>query len=275
MTPALRFAPTPSGALHTGHAYSALLNERMARDAGGRLLVRIEDTDTVRCPRHLSEAVLADLAWLGLVWEEPVLFQSEHLAAYHATQSRLDAMELLYPCFCSRQEIAGAARGGPQDPEGKPIYPGTCRALSASERRFRIEAGVPHAWRLDMPRALAAIGRPLTFHDIERVEARPEVWGDVILVRKDTGTSYHISGVVDDARQGVTDIVRGKDLFLQTSIHRVLQTLLDLPEPRYHHHDLICDPSGRKLSKSAGDRSLRSLRDSGVTAAEIRMTLGF
>lgn len=271
--PAFRFAPSPNGALHLGHAYSALLNERMARESGGRFLVRVEDIDILRCPRSLADAALADLAWLGLEWEEPVFFQSAHFGDYRAAQERLRAEELLYPCFCSRQDIARTAVM--KDPEGQPFYPGTCKTLTSGERAVRLGQGAAHSWRIDMEKALARIGRPLTFVDGTVHTAAPEAWGDVILARKDIGTSYHVACVTDDARQGITHVVRGKDLYLQTAIHRVLQELLGLPEPQYHHHDLIGDEAGRKLSKSARDRSLKSLRDSGVAAAEIRRELGF
>ena len=274
MTPAFRFAPSPNGYLHLGHAYSALLNDRMAREAGGRLLIRIEDIDTIRCTPAFAAAALADLAWLGLAWEEPVRVQSAHLAAYHAMQARLRAMDLLYPCFCSRAEVQRAATGM-ADPEGQPLYPGTCRHLSADERASRIASGEAHAWRIDMTTALAHLPA-LTFDENGTcITASPQAWGDVIMARRDIGTSYHIAVVTDDAGQGITHVVRGRDLYLQTAIHRVLQELLGLPAPRYHHHALIGDETGRKLAKSAGDRSLRSLRASGVTAGDIRRELGF
>jgi glutamyl-Q tRNA(Asp) synthetase len=273
--PAFRFAPSPNGALHLGHAYSALLNAELARAAGGRFLVRMEDIDLVRCPRHLAEAALADLAWLGLNWEVPVRYQSEHLADYRRAQDRLAAMGLLYPCFCSRKRIAESAMPG-RDPEGQPLYPGTCRDLSPSERQDRIGAGEHYALRLDMARAIPAAGASLDFEEQgRRIRLDPAAWGDVILVRKDIGTSYHVAVVVDDALQGITDVVRGRDLFQATAIHRLLQVLLRLPVPRYRHHELIGDETGRKLSKSAGDRSLASLRRAGIGPAEVRAVLGF
>lgn len=275
--PVFRFAPSPNGRLHLGHAYSALLNEKMAREAGGRFLLRIEDIDRPRCTDALTEAMLADLAWLGLAWEEPVLRQSEHLPDYHAAQQRLRDKGLLYPCFCSRRDIALAtAETGERDPEGQPLYPGTCRHLSAEERSRRLAHGEPHAWRLAMDKAVASIGAPLFFSEEgSSVPAQAEAWGDVVLARKDIGTSYHIAVVVDDARQGVTKVVRGRDLFHATSIHLVLQHLLELPTPRYLHHALIDDAEGRKLSKSLGSKSLADLRAEGVTAQDVRQALGF
>lgn len=279
--PVFRFAPSPNGRLHLGHAYSALLNEKMAREAGGRLLLRIEDIDRPRCTDALSDAMLADLAWLGLAWEEPVLRQSEHLSDYRDAQRRLRDMDLLYPCFCSRRDIALAVGEAiARDPEGQPLYPGTCRHLSAEQRSRRLAEGQPHAWRIAIDEALARIGEPLSFVEESsgaamREVAHAEAWGDVVLVRKDIGTSYHIAVVFDDARQGVTQVVRGRDLFHATSIHLVLQHLLGLPTPRYWHHGLIDDTQGRKLSKSLGSKSLADLRAEGVTAQDVRHLLGF
>jgi glutamyl-Q tRNA(Asp) synthetase len=276
-----RFAPSPNGRLHLGHAFSALLNERMARDAGGRFLLRIEDIDAIRCTPELTALMLKDLAWLGLRWEEPVLRQSEHLADYHAAQQALRDRGLLYPCFCSRQDIARATRaGGPRDPEGQPLYPGTCRHMTTAERGMRLARRDPHAWRIDMAQALASLATPLFFVEASsgtevKHSARPEAWGDVVLARKDIGTSYHIAVVTDDARQGVTHVVRGRDLFHATSIHRLLQLLFALPEPRYFHHQLISDEAGGKLSKSLGSRSLADLREQGISAADLRKALGF
>lgn len=274
-----RFAPSPNGRLHLGHAYSALLNFEMARRSGGRFLIRIEDIDTVRCTPALARAALDDLAWLGLQSQEPVLYQSQHVPDYRAAQDRLSGEGLLYPCFCSRQDVIRASgEGAPRDPEGQPLYPGTCKALSEAERQDRVAANRPHAWRLDMSFALRRVPRSLTFHEETEggeVEADPEAWGDVMIARKDIGTSYHMAVVLDDARQDITHVLRGRDLYLQTAIHRVLQELLGLPVPVYRHHRVIEDGEGRKLSKSAGDRSLASLRESGVTPAEIRAALGF
>lgn len=277
--PVFRFAPSPNGRLHLGHAYSALLNARMAREVHGRFLLRIEDIDRPRCTEALTQAMLADLAWLGLAWEEPVLRQSAHLADYHAAQQRLRDMDLLYPCFCSRRDVALAA-ADERDPEGQPLYPGTCRHLSDEERSHRLAQSVPHAWRIAMDKALARIGAPLSFTEegsgaVVREPAQAEAWGDVVLVRKDIGTSYHIAVVIDDARQGVTQVVRGRDLFHATAIHLVLQHLLGLPTPRYWHHALIDDAEGRKLSKSLGSKSLADLRAEGVTPLDVRQALGF
>lgn len=279
--PVFRFAPSPNGRLHLGHAYSALLNEKMARARGGRFLLRIEDIDRPRCTEALTEAMLADLAWLGLVWEEPVLRQSGHLADYHAVQQRLRNEGLLYPCFCSRRDIAQVTSAtAPRDPEGQPVYPGTCRHLPEDERARRSGRGEPHAWRIAMDEAVARLGGPLFFSEESsgaalREVAHPEAWGDVVLARKDIGTSYHVAVVVDDARQGVTHIVRGRDLFHATAIHRLLQHLLGLPAPSYFHHALIDDEAGRKLSKSLGSKSLADLRAEGVTAQDVRRALGF
>jgi len=279
--PVFRFAPSPNGRLHLGHAFSALLNEKTARAAEGRFLLRIEDIDIIRCTPEFTSLMLADLAWLGLHWEEPVLSQSAQLSAYHTAQQTLRGLGLLYPCFCSRQDIARAVGDeAPRDPEGQPLYPGTCRHMTKEERALRLARGDPAAWRIDMNRALGELPASLTFSEessgsaVDEI-ARPESWGDVVLVRKDIGTSYHIAVVIDDARQGVTHVVRGRDLFHATSIHRLLQHLLRLPVPRYFHHALINDEAGRKLSKSLGSRSLSDLRALGVAPKDIRAALGF
>jgi glutamyl-Q tRNA(Asp) synthetase len=279
--PVFRFAPSPNGRLHLGHAYSALLNEKMAREAGGRFLLRIEDIDSLRCTPELTQAMLTDLAWLGLQWEKPVLRQSGHLSDYRDAQRRLKDLGLLYPCFCSRQDIARrTGHGAQRDPEGQPLYPGTCRHMATGERDARLARGEPCAWRIDMKRALASVALPLSF--IEESSgmavsetAHPENWGDVVLARKDIATSYHMAVTVDDARQAITHVVRGRDLFHATSIHRLLQHLLDLPVPIYVHHALIDDDRGRKLSKSLGSRSLSDLREEGVSPADVRKALGF
>jgi glutamyl-Q tRNA(Asp) synthetase len=259
--PAFRFAPSPNGELHLGHAYSALLNARMAQEAGGRLLVRIEDIDVTRCTRALAAQALADLAWLGLSWEEPVRFQSEHMADYLAQQGWLAAMGLTYPCFCSRKEIAAKADPARRDPEGQPLYPGTCRRLPAADVARRIAAGEAHALRLDM--------------GLASDDPAARAWGDVVLARKDIGTSYHMAVVTDDQLQGITHVVRGKDLEAATAVHIVLQKLLGFATPHYHHHRLIDDETGRKLSKSEGAKSLRRLREEGITPAQIRAAQGF
>lgn len=287
LRPVFRFAPSPNGELHLGHALSALTGFAMAQRVGGRFLVRIEDIDLARCSEAHVEWILEDLAWLGLAWEEPVLRQSQRFPLYREAADRLEALGVLYPCFASRTEIAdAAARAGiGTDPEGAPLYPGISKGLSATEIGERHRAALPYALRLDMAKAIGVAretlgGRALTFSEggqgsVRLVEARPERWGDVILVRKDVPASYHLAVVVDDAAQGVTDVTRGMDLFAATDVHRLLQVLLDLPEPRYHHHALITDDTGRKLAKSARDVSLRSLRVDGVSAAEIRARLGF
>ncbi|WP_440636912.1 tRNA glutamyl-Q(34) synthetase GluQRS [Bradyrhizobium sp. PUT101] len=287
MPPVFRFAPSPNGLLHLGHAYSALLNFERAREAGGRLLLRIEDIDVARCRPEYETAIYEDLAWLGIAWETPVRRQSEHLADYRAALEKLSALGLVYPAFESRAEIARlvAAREvdglWPRDPDGAPLYPGDAKSLSADERSHLIASGAPYALRLDMQAACRRAAR-LSWNELgegpdgERgiVPARPEAWGDVILARKETPTSYHLSVVVDDALQGVSEIVRGQDLFYATSVHRLLQVLLGLPEPAYRHHRLIRDEAGRKLSKSSRSTGLRALRAAGVTPVRIRQLVG-
>jgi glutamyl-Q tRNA(Asp) synthetase len=284
--PVFRFAPSPNGYLHLGHALSALINADMARAAGGRLLLRIEDIDRTRCRPQYEAAIYQDLAWLGLTWEQPVRRQSEHFAAYRAALDRLTAMGLVYPSFESRAEIARlvAAREQsapwPRDPDGVPLYPGTAKHLSADARRYRM-AGEPYALRLDLPAALTRAG-DLDWTETGRgpqgetgrVPAAPARWGDVVLGRKETPTSYHLAVVIDDALQGVTDVVRGEDLFWSTGVHRLLQALLGLPVPTYHHHRLIRDTDGRKLAKSTRATGLRELRAQGRTPADIRRLVG-
>lgn len=273
-----RFAPSPTGHLHLGHAHSALFAWRAAEAADGLFLLRMEDIDPNRCrpdfERHLEE----DLAWLGLSWPEPVRRQSEHLDDYRAALDRLDGLGVTYPCFCSRREIEEeVARAGhaPHGPDG-PLYPGTCRRLSAGERRTRLEAGTPFAVRLDTSRASALAG-PLTWNDAARgvQTADPASLGDVVLARKDVPTSYHLSVTVDDHLQGVTLVTRGEDLFHATHLHRLLQALLDYPPPRYHHHALLTDGQGRRLAKRDGASSLRALRAAGRTPAQVRAMAGF
>jgi glutamyl-Q tRNA(Asp) synthetase len=283
--PVFRFAPSPNGHLHLGHALSALSNFDLARAAGGRFLLRIEDIDAARCRPDYEQAIYDDLAWLGITWEEPVRRQSAHFDDYRAALARLDALGLVYPSFESRGEIARlvAEREShapwPRDPDGGPLYPGDARSLAPAERRRRMETGVPYALRLDMAAAIARTGA-LTWSETGAdsragpVTAAPQMWGDVVLARKDMPTSYHLAVVVDDARQGVTDVVRGQDLFWSTSVHRVLQALLGLPAPNYHHHRLILDAEGKKLSKSTRATALRALRESGATAADIRRMVG-
>jgi glutamyl-Q tRNA(Asp) synthetase len=273
--PTYRFAPSPNGKLHLGHAFSALFAFHAAKNVGGAFLLRIEDIDTTRCRQRFADLILEDLAWLGLDWLEPVRFQSRHLADYSLAQSRLASQGLLYPCFCTRKSLE-ASPSAHRDPDGSPLYPGTCRALDPRARAERMASGEPFHLRLDMATAARhAAGLFFTDLGIGDVQAIPHKWGDVILVRKDIGTSYHIAVVVDDALQQVTHVTRGRDLFEATHVHRLLQALLGLPVPLYHHHPLINDALGRKLSKSAGDRSLRSLREEGASPADIRQALGF
>lgn len=286
--PTFRFAPSPNGLLHLGHAFSACLNFELARRSGGRFLLRIEDIDAARCRPEFEAAIFEDLAWLGLEWDTPVARQSERLAAYRAALAQVDALQLLYPSFESRAELARLVaereRAGPwpRDPEGAPLYPGTARTMDAAHRMQRIASGAPYALRIDMASALVQLSGALTFAETSCgpggeqgcVTATPEAWGDIVLARKDVPTSYHLSVVVDDAAQGVTHVVRGQDLFAATSIHRLLQRLLGLPVPTYHHHRLIVDAQGRKLAKSTRSTALRELRAAGATPADIRRMIG-
>jgi glutamyl-Q tRNA(Asp) synthetase len=282
-----RFAPSPNGHLHLGHAYSALLNDEMARATDGRLLLRIEDIDTARCRPEYEAAILDDLQWLGIAWQPNVRRQSEHFDDYQAAVEKLEAMGLLYPSFESRSEIAAlvAARDRqghwPRDPDGVPLYPGRARKMPKAERERRRREGEPFALRLAIDAAVARAG-VLTWNETGCgpqgqsgiVAAAPQMWGDVVLARKEAPTSYHLAVAIDDALQGVTDVVRGQDLFWSTGIHRLLQALLGLPEPTYHHHRLILDAGGRKLSKSTLATSLRQLRASGTSPAEVRRMVG-
>jgi glutamyl-Q tRNA(Asp) synthetase len=290
--PVFRFAPSPNGYLHLGHALSALINFEMAKATGGRLLLRLEDIDAARCRPDYEQAIYEDLAWLGIAWEQPVRRQSEHFDDYRAALARLEALRLVYPSFESRGEIArlvaarerhAGARDSPwpRDPDGAPLYPGDARALAESERRRLIDAGRRYALRLDMAAAIARTGA-LSWTEsgagpageAGTVLAQPQQWGDVVLARKDLPTSYHLAVVLDDAHQGVTDIVRGQDLFLATGVHRLIQALLGLPAPRYHHHRLIRDLDGQKLSKSTRATALRALRNAGVGPGDIRRMVG-
>lgn len=264
-----RFAPSPTGYLHLGHAYSALAGWRAARAAGGRFLLRIEDIDRTRCRPAFTGAILEDLAWLGIDWDGPVRSQSEHFAEYRTTLDALETRGLLYPCFCTRAEIAAAA-SAPQGPEG-PVYPGTCRHLSDAARAARIAAGVPYALRLDMAAALATVPGPLSFAEQGRgrLACEPMRFGDIVLARKDTPASYHLCVTHDDALQGITLVTRGEDLLAATDIHRLLQALMGWPEPAYAHHPLLTDSLGRRLAKRDGARSLRDLRAAGLSPAEV------
>ncbi len=287
--PVLRFAPSPNGRLHLGHALSALTNQALARRFGGKLLLRIEDIDPTRCRPEFEQAIHDDLAWLGIVFDGAARRQSDHLSDYAEALGKLQARGLVYPCFCSRSEVkrATATRraevGGdwPVVPDNAPLYPGTCRALEPDGVARRVVAGAPHVLRLAMDRAIEAVGAPAVYVIFDArgattvVTADPARWGDDVLARKDTPTSYHLSVVVDDALQGVTHIVRGRDLEAATDIHIVLQRLLGLATPLYHFHPLLLDEGGDKLAKSRGSESLADLRAKGVTAGEIRIRLGF
>ena len=285
--PVFRFAPSPNGYLHLGHAFSALLNFDMARQAGGRFLLRIEDVDTVRCKPEFEAAIYEDLGWLGIAWEQPVRRQSEHFAFYREAIEKLSAEGLVYPSFESRAEIARlvarreADGPWPRDPDGAPLYPGEAKSLSPAARQKLLDKGEPYALRLDMAAACARAG-DLSWSELGQgphgeageIVARPQDWGDVILARKETPTSYHLSVVIDDALQGVTEVVRGEDLFWSSSVHRLLQALLGLPRPAYRHHRLVLDTAGPKLSKSSGATGLRELRAKGATPADIRRLIG-
>ena len=285
--PVFRFAPSPNGFLHLGHAFSALLNADLARKDGGRFLLRIEDIDPTRCRVEFETAIDQDLTWLGLGWDKPVRRQSEHLLEYRAALEKLTALGLVYPAFESRAEIASLIRDRerqapwPRDPDGAPLYPGTARTLAPEQRARLSQSGLPYALRLDMAAACARAG-DLSW--VERGEgpkgeagtvvADPTAWGDIIIARKETPTSYHLSVVVDDALQGVTEVVRGQDLFWSTSVHRLLQDLLGIPQPAYRHHPLVLDAAGQKLSKSTSATGLRELRGAGMTPANIRRLVG-
>jgi len=294
--PVFRFAPSPNGYLHLGHAYSALLNFDLARQGQGKFLLRIEDIDATRCRPEFEAAIYEDLGWLGISWEMPVRRQSEHFSKYREAVEKLSGLGrsglgLIYPAFESRAEIARLVTGRetdatadepwPRDPDGAQLYPGVAKSLSAEAHRQLIEQGVPYALRLDMAAALTQVS------DLSWVEhgagpngetgivpARPEAWGDVILARKETPTSYHLSVVIDDALQGITDVVRGEDLFWSTSVHRLLQSLLGVSQPAYRHHRLVLDSAGQKLSKSTRSTALRELRREGATPADIRSLVG-
>ncbi len=277
-SPVTRFAPSPSGHLHLGHAHSALFAWRAARAAGGRFLLRIEDIDLGRARPEFEAAIHEDLAWLGLDWERPVRRQSDHLDDYRAALDRLAERGLVYPCFCTRKEIqAEIARAGraPHGPEG-PLYPGLCRGLPADEGHGRVAGGEAHALRLDLARALESVG-DLAWEDLGEgfIEATPEILGDVVLARKDVPTSYHLAVTLDDALQGVTLVTRGADLLPATHVHRLLQALLGLPTPTWHHHALVEDESGKRLAKRHDALSIRALRAAGKSPAEVRALAGF
>ncbi|HVY15296.1 MAG TPA: tRNA glutamyl-Q(34) synthetase GluQRS [Rhodopila sp.] len=275
MPPTTRFAPSPTGYLHLGHAFSAWCGWHRARCAGGRFLLRLEDIDPGRCHPEYAAAILEDLAWLGLDWDGPVRIQSQHLPDYRAALDRLSGMGLLYPCFCTRADIqreVAASAAAPHGPDGAPLYPGTCRRLSEAERQDRVAAGEPHALRLDMNAALKASPRSeLTYQEEGqgRLPCHPERFGDVVLARKDAPASYHLCVTHDDALQGVTLVTRGVDLQPATDLHRLLQTLMDWPEPAYAHHHLLTDDTGRRLAKRDRAATLRAMRDAGAAPRDI------
>jgi len=284
-----RFAPSPNGELHLGHAYSALLNQKMAARADGQLLLRIEDIDITRCTPEFEAGIFRDLKWLGLGWEEPVRRQSEHFSEYEAVLERLIAEDLVYPAFMSRGDIRAfivetekRGRDWPRDPDGVPLYPPLDKALPMKERRRRIAENMPFAWRLDVEAAMARLPGALSWIEFtdetmvatHLVEAEPQAWGDVIVARRDIPTSYHLAVVVDDALQGVSHVVRGQDLYSATGVQRLLQELLGLSPPRYFHHRLILGPDRRKLSKSLKDTGLAALRRAGMSPQGVRQLIG-
>lgn len=282
-----RFAPSPTGFLHLGHAYAALTAWQAAKSDGGRFLLRIEDIDLARCRNEFEQAIFDDLSWLGVSWELPVRRQSEHFDDYAAAIRSLESRGLAYPCFCTRKEIAAEiarAASAPHSGESNDAsYPGTCRALGAAERAERVAAGCAYALRLNCEKALASIGdRGLDFEELGSgpngetgyQRARRELIGDIVLARKELPASYHVAVVVDDALQGVTLVTRGQDLFPATPVQRLLQAVLDLPKPRYRHHRLILDRDGKKFSKRNRAVTLRTLRTSGTAPADIRCMIG-
>jgi len=269
-----RFAPSPTGRLHLGHAYSALLAYNFAREHEGMFLLRIEDIDPTRSKIEHVDAIIEDLSWLGLSFDGEIIYQSERLPLYAEALAKLRERDLIYPCFCTRASIAAevaASAAAPHGPDG-PLYPGTCRRLSGQERSTRMGAE-PHAWRLDMAQAVSQAG-PLSWRDGDiEIEAKPELFGDVVLARKDAPVSYHLAVTIDDAAAGVADIVRGQDLFAATHVHRLLQHLLDLPAPHYHHHPLLLGPDGKRLAKRNGAPAIAELRMSGVDARQLATDL--
>lgn len=289
----IRFAPSPNGRLHLGHAYSALYAAEKAVELGGRFLLRIEDIDVGRCRPEFVEGIYQDLEWLGLTWETPVRRQSQHFPDYEVALKQLRDLDVVYPCFATRREIERTiAESGidterwPRDPDGALLYPGIYKDISTKERSRLMWEGRTYAWRLDTEKAIELAikksGGPITFNELEGSpfgdtgiqQIEPELFGDVVVARKDVPTSYHLSVVVDDALQNITHVTRGRDLYPATYIHRLLQLLLGLPEPLYCHHRLIEDETGRRLSKSAKDLGLKDLREGGITPADIRQMVG-
>jgi glutamyl-Q tRNA(Asp) synthetase len=277
VTTVTRFAPSPTGHLHLGHAHSALFAHRIARAAGGKFLLRLEDIDPGRCRPAFAEAIFHDLAWLGLAWARPVRVQSQHLPDYRAVLDQLSARGLLYPCFCTRADIAreiAASAHAPHGPDGV-LYPGTCRALSPAERQARIDAGTPYALRLDMARAVTEVGALAFIDGEDTVTATPEIFGDVVLGRKDVPASYHLCVTHDDAAQGVTLVTRAEDLRPATHLHRLLQALMGWKVPAWRHHALLVGPDGRRYAKRDRSVSLSDLREAGRTPSEVRALAGF
>jgi glutamyl-Q tRNA(Asp) synthetase len=270
MQPVTRFAPSPTGRLHLGHAYSALLAHDYARERDGSFLLRIEDIDSGRARSEHVDAIFEDLLWLGLDWDGEIIYQSERLDLYAEALDRLQREQLIYPCFCTRAEIAAEIAASAEAPHGAagPSYPGTCRALAEGERR-RLLSEKPHAWRLDVTRAIECAGPLSWYNDAMEVTARPDLFGDVVLARKDAPASYHLAVTVDDAALGVTDIVRGRDLYESTHVHRLLQALLGLPTPTWHHHQLLIDDEGQRLAKRQNAPTLADLRASGIDPAAL------
>ena len=277
-----RFAPSPTGQLHLGHAYAALFAESAARETGGRFLLRIEDIDTSRARPDFERAILEDLAWLGVTWDGPIRRQSEHTTDYLDALNRLSALGVVYPCFCTRAEIRTEVARSPRAPHGPdgPLYPGTCQQLSVGEREARQTEGLAFAIRLDSAKALDAVrnhdDRAIAWCDEDAGEHAVDsaLFGDVVIARKETPTSYHLAVTVDDALQGVSLVTRGLDLLPATHIHRLLQALLDLPVPRYHHHRLITDDAGQRLATRDKSMTLSTLRDQGVSPDDIRRMVG-
>ncbi|TNE63218.1 MAG: tRNA glutamyl-Q(34) synthetase GluQRS [Alphaproteobacteria bacterium] len=272
-----RFAPSPTGRLHKGHAYSAMLAYRRALAAGGRFILRIEDIDTTRCRDEYVTGIYEDLAWLGLQWEQPVRRQSEHFGDYQAALNTLNEKGFVYPCFCTRKDIAAEVARAPSAPHGPdgPVYPGTCRHKSLKKRQELMASGMAFAWRLDLGRALAHIGGAPAWQDELKgtIKGDPESLGDVVLARKDTPTSYHLAVVLDDARQGISHIIRGEDLFHATHIHVVLQRLMNLPMPIYHHHGLLLDENGQRFAKRNLSVTLAEIRASGMSPETLAASL--